>query len=246
MSEEDFVYVPMFRVAGPKDEVTEWLRSNHSDQTKDALKSCYSKDNLKNNSIRKAFEAEVKEAEESRRQTNQVRSEMKQVNLMALVKLMSIYNQEKKTRTDNTDTESNKETRSLKSRLQEIINEKKVLDVTSMKENGTEGKRVGMKSGSLKGRLSQDKNDSFYHVVYNPSSKNSVLGVTNFMKNYGSFTNEQISRITEAVSSGATVNIGRTKSPTRSPLLSPKRNKNMKSKISRANNEDLDELVGEL
>ena len=24
-----FVYVPMFRVAGPKDEVTEWLNENH-------------------------------------------------------------------------------------------------------------------------------------------------------------------------------------------------------------------------
>jgi hypothetical protein len=247
MSEEDFVYVPMFKVAGLRDEVHDWLKTNHPDTVKEAMKSWYSRETLKNSAaIRKAFEAEISSTEEQRRQTNSIRSEMKQVNLMALVKLMSIYNEERKTRDSDSNNDKQKETKTLKTRLQEIIADKKVLDVTLMKENGTEGKKVNMKNGSLKGRLSQDKRDPFYNVVFNPNSKSSKLGVTNFMKNYGSFTDEQIAKIADAVSAGSTINIGRTKSPTRSPLVSPKRSgRKMKSVIDTSNT-NLDELVDNL
>lgn len=233
-----FVYVPMYRVAGPQDEVTTWLKENHPDEAKAAVKGWYSKTTLKNSSVRKAFDSEVEDASKERQESSQVRSEMKQVNLMALVKLLQIYNSQKK------ESYSEPEVRTIKDKLLEIIKEKKVFDVSSMRENGTDGKRVLMKKGSTRGRLSQNKKDPFYHVVYNPASSDSVEGVRNFMKNYGSFTDEQIEKITSAVGSGATVNVGRTKSPTRSPLVSPKRSgKKIKAKVV---DHDLEDLLDEI
>lgn len=239
----DFVYVPMYRVAGPLEEVKTWLKENHPDEMTSALKSCYSKTSLKNSTIKKAFDSEVEDASKERQETSQIRNEMKQVNLMALVKLVQIYNSQRKE--DNMQNAETKEVKTLKSKLRDIINEKKVLDVTTMKENGTESKKTVMKKGSLKARLSQDKTDPFYHVIYNPSSKTSVQGVKNFMNNYGSFSESQIEKITSAIESGATVNVGRTKSPTRSPLVSPKRSsKKSKTKVNtETNDETLDNLL---
>ena len=239
--DSDFVYVPMYRVAGPQSEVMAWLNEHHPDEAKAAAKGWYSKTTLKSSAVRKAFEAEVEEASKERQESSQVRSEMKQVNLMALVKLVQLYTSQKK----SSESESSaSERRTLKDKLRDIIREKKVLDVSTMKENGTDGKRVVMKKGSTRGRLSQNKTDPLYHVVYNPSSSDSVQGVRHFMQNYGSFTDDQIDKITSAVSSGATVNVGRTKSPTRSPLVSPKRSgKKTKTKVV---NTDLDDLLDEI
>ena len=242
-----FVYVPMFRVAGPEDEVKDWLNTNHPEKVKEASKSWYSKTTLKSSSFKKAFDSEVDEVSRERSETNSVRSEMKQVNLMALVKLLQIYQTERRTATSSTDEDSaptqTKSTRTLRERLDDFIKEKRVMDVTSMKENGSDAKRLASKSASSRSRLSQNKSDPLYHVVYNSSSDTSVDGVTNFLKNYGSFTDDQISKITGAVSDGSAVNIERTRSPTRaSPLVSPRRRKNNKKE----NRGELEDLLDEI
>ena len=45
--ENDFTYVPTFKVAGPLDEVREWLQENHPSELKEALKSSFNLENLK-------------------------------------------------------------------------------------------------------------------------------------------------------------------------------------------------------
>ena len=133
--------------------------------------------------------------------------------------------------------------RTMKDRLNDIIADGKFLDVSSMKEKGTEGKRVVLKSGSLKRHLSQNKEDPLHSVVYNPTSKSSIKGVEYFLKNYGGFSSSQISEIKEAISQGSIVNMNRTKSPTRSPILSPKRARKGKAKPAVQQEDDLDDLL---
>ena len=62
--EEDntFVYVPMFHVAGPMDEVKAWLQENHSDDSKKALDTSYTQKSFKNKKIAEAFEKEIQES----------------------------------------------------------------------------------------------------------------------------------------------------------------------------------------
>lgn len=239
-----FIYVPMFRVAGPEDEVVEWLKDQHPDEAKTALKGAYTKSSLKKKDVMAAFEKEVEAASRERQEVSTYRNEMKQVNLMVLVKLLQLYTQNKKS--DSDQTSERKSTKTLKDKLAEIQKEKKFLDVTGMTEKGTESKKVPLKKGSLKRHLSQNKKDVFYHVIYNPSSKSSVEGVTNFMKLYGTFSEDQMETVTSAVASGSIVNLNRAKSPTRSPLVSPKRAKSSKKKAAPAVDNDLDDLLDAL
>ena len=241
----DFIYIPMFKVAGPKDEVSEWLRENHADNMKTALKGCYSRTTLKNATVRSAFDKEVEDASKHRQDFTQYRNEMRQVDLRVLVNILQVYDQMKKSDPESLIVTQKPSSKTMKDRLGEISQEGKFLDVTSMKEKGTDGKRITMKKGSLKRHLSQDKDEPLYHVVYNPTSKTSIKGVEYFLRNYGGFSTSQISDIKEAISQGNVVNMNRSKSPTRSPILSPKRSRKAKSKQT-AHDEDLDELLGAL
>ena len=150
------------------------------------------------------------------------RNEMKQVNLMVLVNLVQMYQKNKRER--SSEVSEKRAVKTLKEKVAELVKEKKFLDVSSMTDKGTEAKKVVLKKGSLKRHLSQNKKDPLYHVIYNPSSKASVDGVKNFMDNYGSFTPEQMETVISAVSSGNIININKTRSPTRSPLVSTKKN----------------------
>ena len=239
-----FVYVPMYRVAGPEDEVVGWLKENHPDEAKAALKGAYTKASLKKKDVMAAFEKEVESASKERQEVSTYRNEMKQVNLMVLVKLLQLYSQGK--RSGESEVSGKKAVKTLKEKLAEIQKEKKFLDVTSMTEKGTDAKKVALKKGSLKRHLSQNKKDVFYHVIYNPSSKSSIDGVKHFMSLYGTFTDEQMDTIVEAVSSGSIVNLNKAKSPTRSPLVSPKRAKSSKKKAAPAADNDLDDLLDAL
>ena len=242
-----FVYVPMFRVAGPKDEVTAWLTENQPDEAKTAMKGCYSKTTLKTASVRKAFDEEVETASKERQEMTAFRNEMKQVNLMVLVNLVQMYQKTK--REKSSESGEKRAVKTLKEKVAELVKEKKFLDVSSMTDKGTESKKVVLKKGSLKRHLSQNKKDPLYHVIYNPSSKASVDGVRNFMDNYGSFTPEQMETVISAVSSGNIININKTRSPTRSPLVSPKRaKKGTKKKASSptGDDNDLDDLLSAL
>lgn len=247
-SDSSFIYIPMFKVAGPKDEVSTWLQENHPDDMKTALKGCYSKTSLKTAAVRTAFEREVEEASRHRQDFTQYRNEMKQVDLRVLVSILQMYDKMRKTDPESVTISQKTSSRTMKDRLSEIIEEGKFLDVTSMKEKGTEGKKVTFKKGSLKRRLSQNKDDDLYNVIYNPTSKSSVKGVENFLKNYGGFPHSRISEIKEAVSTGSVINLSRTRSPTRSPILSPKRNSKRSRPVREATSQDddLDELLGAL
>ena len=246
-TDSSFVYVPMFKVAGPKSEVSEWLEENHPNDMKTALKGSYSKASLKTASIRATYEKEVEDASKHRQDFTQYRNEMKQVDLRVLVNILQMYDRMRKADPESVTISQKSTSKTMKDRLSDIIQEGKFLDVTSMKEKGTEGKKVLLKKGSLKRRLSQNKSDNLYNVVYNPTSKSSVKGVEYFLKNYGGFSSSQITEIKEAISSGNVINLNRTRSPTRSPILSPKRS----GKKSRATGEtsptdDLDDLLGSL
>lgn len=238
-----FVYVPMYRVAGPEDEVAEWLKENHPDEAKTAMKGAYSKTTLKKKDVMSAFEKEVESASKERQEVTTFRNEMKQVNLMVLVKLLQLYSQGKKS--TSSEPAEQKTTKTLKEKLSEIQKEKKFLDVTNMTEKGTESKKIPLKKGSLKRHLSQNKKDVFYNVIYNPSSKASIQGVSNFMTLYGTFTEDQMATVTDAIGSGSIVNLNKAKSPTRSPLISPKRAKSSKKK-AQVESDDLDDLLDAL
>ena len=248
----NFVYVPMYKVAGPKDEIEEWLRENHPEELKTALKSAYSKASLKTSSIRSAFEAEVEQASKERQEVCAYRQEMKQVNLMVLVNLLQLYDKQKRSgeleekRTSGVD---------MKSIVKEAIRDEKFIDVTALKAKGGDWKKISVKKGSTKRHLSQDTSDPLYRVVYNPTTKSSVKGVENFMKLYGNFTEEQVSTITSAVESGSMVNINKTRSPTRSPMLSPKSRRGKGKRTSKkqeteevvaGGGDELDELLSAL
>lgn len=220
--EEDptFMYVPHYHVAGPKKDIEAWLTENHPEKVKEVMKSSYSMTTLKSKSVREAFEQEIDNATEARASTNSTKAEMRQVNLMVLVKLLKLYQEQKKA--DPSSVTTAKSNNDLKDKVASLEDDK-VLDITNMKRKGTDAKKMAFKEGSNRRRLSQQEGDPFYRVVYNPKSKSSVDGVKHFLTLYGSFDKEKISQISEAVSEGSVVNINKAKSPTRSPLLSPSR-----------------------
>lgn len=213
--ESNFVYLPMFKVAGPKDEVMEWLQENHQDEKKEALKTCYSKTNLKNKNILEAFNNEVKESENVRQEVNKIRSEMRSVNLMILTELVKIYDRNKKTVYE-------KEIETFKDKIELLKNDNKCLDITNLTKKGSEGKKVMLTDTSQKKRLSQHVHELFYNMVYNPHSMSRFEGVRNALTLFGGFTDKQIKDITKQLENPDNiVNINTQRSPVRSPNRKP-------------------------
>ena len=241
--EEDssFTYVPMYRIAGPLSDVESWLQENHPEESKDALKGSYSKATLKNKVIREAFEREVVDANEEREASLASKNEIRKVNLMVLVKLLKLYESQKKTEERPVSDAPKSTKQTLKERVAALSSEKKVLDITNMKAKGTDSKKMTFKDGSSKRRLSQDTKDPLYSVVYNPTQTQSVDGVKHFLTQYGGFKDSQIEKLVSAVSEGSIINVSRGKSPTRS-MISPRRAK----KRQQAAEEDLGDLLEEM
>ena len=239
--DSSFTYVPMYRIAGPLKDVEAWLAENHPDESKDALKGSYNKSTLKNKAIREAFEREVIDANEEREASLASKNEIRKVNLMVLVKLLKLYESQKKTeeRAEPAPVKSTKQ--SLKDRVASLGAESKVLDITNMKKKGTDSKRMPFKDGSSKRRLSQDTKDPLYNVVYNPTQKQSIEGVRNFLTHYGGFKDSQIEKLVAAVSDGSIINVSRGKSPTRS-MISPRRAKKKQQQAD----EELGDLLEEM
>lgn len=242
--EEDssFTYVPLFRVAGPKDEVETWLKENHSDRAKEAMKGAYNLTNMKSKSVKEAFEKEVEEAAEARLQAASTKTNESQIDLRILGTLLRKYEDQLK-KDGGYAKSSMGQAVNLKDKLKMIESEDKVLDITAMKKKGTDAKKTDFKEGSSRRRLSQVKGDPFYNVVYYPKNPSSVEGVKNFLSLYGGIDEETIKRNVQAVKGGEIINISRGKSPTRSPLLSPSRRRGKKAAHD---DELLDELMGEV
>lgn len=224
--EEDktFMYIPMFRVAGPKVELHEWLDTHHPDDKNVAISTAYSIGNLKKKNILSAFNKEVSEAEELRKQVSQTRSEMKSVNLMVLTELVKIYDRTKKLVYE-------KEIETFKDKIEMLKNDNKCLDITNLTKKGSEGKKVTMTGISTKKRLSQNSNELFYNMVYNSESTSRFEGVRNALVLYGGFTERQIKDITKQLEDPKNIiNINTQRSPVRSPrrpvVDSPPRNYN--------------------
>ena len=214
VEDPSFIYVPMFHVAGPVDEVKTWLKENQSDDSKVALETSYSAKSIKSKKIGEAFQQEVKETIESRNSVSVARSEMKKIDLTVLTKLLKMYDQGRKNR--DTETEKvEKKPKDIKSRIKLISKEDKVLEVSKMKEDGSGTSKVTFSDKSKKKRLSQQKSSLLYYVIYNPTSEGVADGVQNFLSMYGGFTESQIRSIIEGVNEGSIINISPTRSPTR-------------------------------
>lgn len=225
-----FMYLPSHHVAGPEEDVKSWLKqrkeSGEMDEkaVRDALKSAYTQSSLEKKAVRDAFEQEISEAVQSRAASNTTKAKTKQVNLMILVKLLKSYKEQKRLRPESVKVVS-KANVDIKAKIASL-GEGKVLDVTNMKKKGTDTKKVSFKEGGKKKRLSQQEGDALYNVVYDPSNRSvAAAGVKNFLMSYGSIDSENIDKIIASIKEGETVNINRAKSPTRSPLVSPKRKK---------------------
>lgn len=230
--EEDssFLYLPTYRVAGPEKDVKKWLEEKkeadelNEKSVREALKSAYSKDSLEDDGVREAFDKEVSDASEARASTLSSKAEMRQVNLMVLVDIYKRYLEDKKAN-PSLHKPVNRAIEELKEKIKNMP-EGKVLDVTNMKRKGTDTKRVSYKEGGKKKRLSQQEGDSLFKVVYDPSNKGlAATGVKNFLLNYGGLDSSKVEQIVSSIKSGETVNINKAKSPTRSPLVSPRRRK---------------------
>jgi len=228
--DDSFMYLPTFRIAGPEEDVRKWLKEKKDSdglddkEIRDALKSAYTKTSVEKRSVREALETEIREADEARAASTSTKAKMRQVNLMVLVNLLRKYKEQKRLNPASVKvvTKANVD---LKAKIASL-GEGKVLDVTNMKRKGTDTKKVTFKEGGKKKRLSQQEGDTLYNVVYDPNNRTgAALGVKNFLVNHGSFETAKIEQIVSAIKGGETVNINRAKSPTRSPLVSPRRKK---------------------
>ena len=151
----NFVYVPLFRVAGVKKDVEQWLADNHPGRTKEALKSCYSESTLKNKTVREAFDKELEHASEARATVSSTKAEMRQINLMVLVRLLKKYDEQRRNGIDENVITTSKTVGDLKAKVKMLSDENKVLDITNMKSKGTDSKKIVLKENSGKRRLSQ-------------------------------------------------------------------------------------------
>ncbi len=225
-----FTYDPLHKKAAPLPELKEWLKKNHPDEAKDALRCAFNLKNLeKDDSIREAYEREIENAEEERRCANEDRKKKLRFNLELVVKFDKMLREQKKNQKDvkATTKGTGKRHSDLRSKVRALKGEGKVLNVTNMDGDGKKAKKEDWKSGASRRRLSTDKTDRFYYVVYNPQSSNASVGVRNFLEKYDAdFEDSQIDNTVDAIEDGNKVNFSRGKSPTRSsPHLSPKSRK---------------------
>lgn len=236
-----FMYLPVYRVAGPEKDVKQWLKEKKEEENldektvRDALKGAYTQSSLEKKAVRQAFDEEVRAAEESRADNSSTKAKMKQVNLMVIVNLLKKYKEQKRLDPESVKVVA-KSNVDLKTKLS-TLGEGKALDVTNMKRKGTETKKVTFKEGGKKKRLAQREGDTFYNVVYDPINRSTAAsGVKNFLINYGSVESANIEKIVASIKDGETVNVSRAKSPTRSPLVSPRRKK-------KAASDDVDDIL---
>lgn len=225
-----FMYLPHYHVAGPEKDVKKWLEDKKETEKleekiiRDALKSAYTHSSLEKKTVREAFDQEILEAEEARTNTSSTKAKMKQVNLLVLSSLLKKYKEQKRNDPDSVKVVT-KPNVALKSKIASL-EDGKVLDVTNMKRKGIDSKKVSFKEGGKRKRLAQQVGETFYNVVYDPSNRAAAAaGVKNFLINYGSMDSTKIEKIITTIKDGETVNINRAKSPTRSPLISPRRKK---------------------
>ena len=130
---------------------------NHPDKVKDVLKSSYSTTTLKNKGVREAFDREIMNASEARAAASSTKAEMRQINLMVLVKLLKLYQEQKRTNPPVTST--TKHSNELKEKIASLDDDK-VLDITNMKRKGTETKNTTFKEDGNRRRLSQQEGSS--------------------------------------------------------------------------------------
>ena len=224
--DETFCYIPGERIAAPLVEMKKFLKENHKDEMKNLLKSAFYPENIEaNKAVKEAFHREVENAEEERRCQNQDRKKKLQLNLELVVKLDKLMRQQKRDQKDvkaTTKTSGSKRHSDLKSKVKDMKTEGKVLYVTNMDAEGKKCKKETWKAGPNRRRLSNDKSDRFYNVVYNPQSEKSPEGVGNFLKQHGGFDSSQIETVVNTIEEGNRPNFSRGRSPTRSPHLSPK------------------------
>lgn len=242
-ADETFMYLPTYRVAGPEEDIRKWLKEKKDSEgledkeIRDALKSAYTKSSIEKKSVREALENEIRDADEARAASTSTKAKMRQVNLMVIVNLLHKYKEQKRLNPSSVKvvTKANVD---LKAKIASLA-DGKVLDVTNMKRKGTDTKKVTFKEGGKKKRLSQQEGDTLYNVVYDPSNRSAAAsGVKNFLINHGSFETAKIDQIVSAIKGGETVNINRAKSPTRSPLVSPRR-----KKVVNADSDDVDAIL---
>jgi len=229
-----FVYEPTYRVCGPRDEVKEWLKKNNKGDQDVVVKNWFSKENItKSKEIKKLYEQQVEDSNTDHFEKQEEKKKSKNQDLSVWSKLWKLYQAQ---RSDDKEvvTETKVEVSTIKSTVKSL-SDGEFLNVSSMKKNGEGG--VVVTDVSEFRHLSQDEADTFYRVVYKPETKSSVKGVENFMRNYGNVRETQIKKITDAISSGKKANISRGKSPSRAPLISPKRSKKTKGE------DDLDDML---
>ena len=242
--EEDstFTYVPAHSVAGPLAEVEAWLKENHPDDASKALLSAYNLKNLKKAGVRKAFAKEMEDWQKVREERSRERQEERQINLLILVELLKRY-QEQRKELSMTDGVKRTGRKTLRDKLAETVSAGKVMDVTSAQEKGKGISRVVIKNNSIKRRLAHDESDPLYNVVYNPRIESASVGVSNFLVEYGGFSNEQIQTIVDAVSSGAEVQVTRTITPVAADRPSSPLTKRFTSPLRRNQDSSVDDLL---
>lgn len=233
-----FCYIPGERIAAPLAEMKKFLKEHHKDDMKELLKGAFYPENMEaKKAVRDAFKREVENAEEERKCQNEDRKKKLRLNLELVVKLEKLMRKQKKDQKDSkvtTKSATGKRHTDLKSRVKALKGEGKVLNITKMDENGKGAKKETWKSGPNRRRLSNDKSDRFYNVVYDPQREESAEGARNFLLKHGGFDESQIETVVGTIEEGNRPNFSRGKSPTRSPHLSPKNKRKASGKKSSA------------
>lgn len=221
--DETFTYCPAVHKAGPLSELKEWLSEHEPKRMKAALRGAFNPKNCEDPKIQAAYERELENAEEERKLSNEEKRKRLRFNLKVVIGLDKMYREQKKNQKDNIGPRGKgKRQSNLKDKVKALKGEGKVLDVTSMDEKGNKAKKVVWSAKSVRRRLSTDKTDRFYFVVYNPTNENAAEGVRNFLEKYGGFEESRIDTVVEAIEEGGKVNFSKGRSPMRSsPYLSP-------------------------
>jgi hypothetical protein len=244
-----FTYVPMFKKAAPLDEMEKWLQDNHPSQKEEALRGAFNLKNLKKKSVRSVFDREIENAQEERHHKNEQTQRRRNFNLETVIQLYKAMVAQRKETKSSSEGSSSKRL-SFKDRVKALKNDGVVWDVSNMNEKGHRGRRIeGKRLSTLDDvrRLSNDKTDRFYYVVYKHKLESSVEGVRNFLSRYGGFKDSQIKSVTDSIREGHRTHFNKGKSPTASPvpMLSPKpfspKNSRKAKKSGKSSKKDEDE-----
>jgi len=220
-----FTYDPMHKIAAPLAELEEYLSKNHKKEKKESLQDAYNLKNLERSEIRDAFEREIENALEERQAKNQINQRRLNCDLGTVVNLAKWRREDKRDEKEEKASTRPVSSRnmSFKDKVKALKAENKVWDVTNMDENGLKGRKTEWKNSLDRRRLSTDRKDRFYYIIYNPRGENRMEGVRNFMNNHGGFEESQIKHVLEQVESGGKVKFSPGRSPiSGSPMLSPK------------------------